>query len=141
MSPEPILIVGAGISGLAAAYELTTRGYRVRVCEASARAGGLIHTEHTGGFTIEAGPDSVLNAKPAALDLIRELGLDSELITVRRAGAFVLKGRSLYALPQPSFLGIPLSPEALASYDLLPPDARTRMALEPTVPPRTSAGD
>ena len=129
-----VLVVGAGISGLAAAYELTKRGQRVRVREASSRAGGLIQTEHTDGFTIEAGPDSILNAKPAALDLIRELGLQDELMGVRQPGAFVLKGHTLHALPQPSFLGIPLTPEALAAYDLLSPEGRARMAQEPTVP-------
>ena len=130
-----VLVVGAGISGLAVAYELTKRGQRVRVREASSRAGGLIQTEHTAGFTIEAGPDSILNAKPAALELIRELGLDDELIGVRQHGAFVLKGHTLHALPQPSFLGLPLTPDALAAYELLSPEGRARMAREPTVPP------
>lgn len=138
----PVLIIGAGISGLAAAYELTQRGIPVRVHEASARAGGLIHTERIDAFTIEAGPDSVLSAKPAALALIRELGLDSELQGVREgARAYVLKGRTLYQLPQPSFLGIPLSAEALARYDLLSAQGRARMALEPTIPARESDED
>ena len=142
MRPEPVLIVGAGISGLAAAYELTKRGRPVRVCEASPVAGGLIHTAHTGGFTIDDGPDSVLNAKPAALELMRELGLESELQRVRPgARAFVLKGHTLYALPQPSFLGIPLSTEALAAYDLLSPEGRARIALERTIPPPAVAHD
>ncbi len=142
MSPEPILIVGAGISGLAAAYELTKLGYPVRLRDASPRGGGLIRTEHVDGFTIEAGPDSILNAKPAALELIRELGLESELLSIRAgARAFVLKGRTLHALPQPSFLGIPLTPDALAAYDLLSPEGRARMALEPTVPPRHTDED
>jgi len=110
------------------------RGHRVRVREASSRAGGLIQTEHTDGFIIEAGPDSILNAKPAALELIRELGLERELIAVRQPGAFVLKGQTLHALPQPSFLGIPLTADALAAYDLLSPEGRARMAQEPTVP-------
>ena len=140
MSHQPVLIVGAGISGLAAAYELTRRGRSVRVLEASARPGGLIHTEHIDGFTIEAGPDSILSAKPAAVELARELGIGSDLQSVREgARAFVLKGRALHALPQPSFLGIPLTPDALAGYDLLSADGRARMALEPTIPPR--AGD
>ena len=142
MSPEPIVIVGAGISGLAAAYELTKRGRRVRVLEASDRAGGLIRTERVEGFTIEAGPDSILNAKPAALELIRELGLEADVQHVRAGSrAFVLKGRTLHPLPQPSFLGIPLTPEALATYDLLSPEGRARMARERTVPPRGGSED
>src|SRR3954468_7497290 len=137
-----VLIVGAGISGLTAAYELTRRGVSVRVRDAAPRGGGLICTEHINGFTIEAGPDSVLNAKPAALELMRQLGLEGQIMSVRPgARAFVLKDRKLYPLPQPSFLGIPLTPDALARYELLSPDARARMALEPTIPARTSDED
>ena len=137
-----MLIIGAGISGLAAAYELTQRGVAVRLLEASARPGGLIHTEHLDGFTIEAGPDSILNAKPAAVALVRELGLTPALQAVRQgARAFVLKGRALHALPQPSLLGIPLTREALANYDLLSAEGRARMALEPTIPARAGSDD
>jgi oxygen-dependent protoporphyrinogen oxidase len=137
-----VLIVGAGISGLAAAYELTRRGIAVRVREASSRAGGLLHTESIDGFTIEAGPDSMLNAKPAALALVRELGLEPDIQHVRAgARAFVLKGATLYPLPQPSFLGIPLSADALARYDLLSPEGRARMAREPEIPPRADEED
>ena len=70
-----IVIVGAGITGLAAAYELASRDVPFRVVEAAARPGGLILTEHVEGFTIEAGPDSVLAQKPAAVALCEELGL------------------------------------------------------------------
>lgn len=137
-----VAIAGAGIAGLAAAYELAKRGRRVRVFEASPRAGGLIRTEHAGGFTIEAGPDSVLAAKPAAVALIEELGLGQNLQRVREdAGAFVLKHGRLHRLPRPSLLGIPLTPDALAGYDLLSPEGRARLALEPTIPPRLDDAD
>ena len=137
-----VVVIGAGIAGLAAAYELTRRGRRVRVFEASSRAGGLIRTERSSGFTIEAGPDSILNAKPAALTLIRELGIASELQPVRPgARAFVLKGTTLHSLPQPSLLGIPLTPEALARYDLFSPAGRERLAGEAAVPPRADDAD
>jgi len=142
MIREPVLIVGAGISGLAAAYELTRRGIPVRVREAGSRPGGLIHTEHVDGFTIEAGPDSILNAKAGALALIRDLGIERELQSVRAgARAFVLKGRTLHPLPQPSFLGIPLTADALAGYDLVSPAGRARMAMEPTIAPLDGEDD
>jgi oxygen-dependent protoporphyrinogen oxidase len=137
-----VVIVGAGIAGLAAAYALSRHGRTVRVFEASPRAGGLIQTERAGGFTIEAGPDSVLASKPAALALIRELGMDDRLQRVRDgAGAFVLKRGVLYPLPRPSLLGIPLTPQGLARYDLLSPEGRARMALEPTIPARSDDDD
>jgi oxygen-dependent protoporphyrinogen oxidase len=139
-----VAIVGAGIAGLAAAYELTRRGRRVRIFEAASRAGGLILTDRDAvhGFTIEAGPDSILNAKPAALTLIRELGLASALQRVRSgARAFVLKGTALHPLPQPSFLGVPLTPDALARYELFSPAGRERLAREATIPPRHDDSD
>jgi oxygen-dependent protoporphyrinogen oxidase len=136
-----VAIVGGGITGLTAAYELTRRGRSVAVLEASSRAGGLIRTERAGGFTIEAGPDSLLAAKPAGLELVHQLGLASDVIHVRTPGAFVLRGRRLFRLPSPSLLGLPLTWRALARYDLLPWRARLRLALEPRIAPRASTAD
>jgi oxygen-dependent protoporphyrinogen oxidase len=98
-----VAIIGAGITGLVAACEVHRRGARPVIFEASPRIGGLIRTEHSEGFTIEAGPDSVLGSKPAGLELIRDLGLEGEVQTVRPPGvAFVLRGETLFALPRPS---------------------------------------
>ena len=141
MVTHDVLIAGGGITGLAAAYALTGRGLRPIVLESSGRVGGLIRTDRVEGFTIEAGPDSLLAAKPAAVDLARALGLGGDMLSVRTPGAFVLRGRRLHALPSPSLLGLPLTWRALARYDLLPWHARLRLALEPTVPVRTSEDD
>ena len=145
MSHEPscdVVIVGAGITGLTAAYEIARRGLRPLVLEAAPRAGGLIVTDHVEGFTIEAGPDSVLTTKPAAIALARELGLDTEIQHVRPpGGAFVLRGRTLHPLPRPSILGIPQRWFGLARYTLLPPAARVRLALEPLIPARRDSQD
>lgn len=127
-----ITIIGAGITGLAAAYELARRQVPFRVVEASPRAGGLILTEHVDGFTIDAGPDSLLVQKPAALQLCTELGLAGRLIrSTPPRTAFVLKRGRLHALPSPSVLGIPTTAAGLAGYDLLSWPARGRVALEP----------
>ncbi|MGH9410071.1 MAG: protoporphyrinogen oxidase [Vicinamibacterales bacterium] len=142
LTNSPILIVGSGITGLTAAYALHRLGLRPRVLEAAPRSGGLIYSERVDGFTIEAGPDSVLSVKPAALELIDQLGLSARVQHVRPpGGAYVLRGRRLYRLPRPSLLGIPLTWRGLARYDLLPWHARVRLALEPTVPRRRSEAD
>ena len=135
-STGDVVVIGAGITGLTAAYELHRLGLKPVVYEAGPRAGGLIRTERVGGFTIEAGPDSVLAAKPAALDLARELGLGDRIQHVQTPGAFVLRGRRLYRLPSPSLLGLPLTLRALLAYDLLPWRARVRMARSFFVPVR-----
>lgn len=137
-----VVIIGAGITGLAAAYDLSQRGLRPVVLEASSRPGGLIFTEQIDGFTIDAGPDAMLAAKPAALELARALGLDAELQAVRPpGGAFVLRGHTLHPLPRPSVLGIPKTWGALAGYSLLSPAARARLAIEPLIPARRDEGD
>jgi oxygen-dependent protoporphyrinogen oxidase len=136
-----IAVIGGGITGLAAAHELTRRQIPFVLLEASPRLGGLIRTESIDGFTIEAGPDSVLAQKPPALDLFAELGLTPHVIATREPRtAFVLKGGRLYPLPSPSVLGIPTTLGGVARYSLLSPAARARVALEPLVPAR-KAGD
>lgn len=137
-----IAIIGGGITGLAAAYELASRNIAFQLFEASRRVGGLIRTEHVDGFTIEAGPDSMLAQKPAALELCESLGLGPRLIsTTPPRTAFVMKRGRLYPLPSPSVLGIPTTWGGIAKYDLLPPSARARLALEPLVPARRGTGD
>jgi protoporphyrinogen/coproporphyrinogen III oxidase len=132
-----ILIIGGGMTGLAAAYELTRRQVPFTLLEASDRAGGLISTEHAGGFIIDAGADSILVQKPAALQLCEELGLTPRLIkTTPPRTAFVLKHGRLHALPSPSVLGIPIRFSSLVQYDLLDWRGRARLALEPLVPRR-----
>jgi oxygen-dependent protoporphyrinogen oxidase len=136
-----IAIIGGGITGLAAAHELASRGVPFVLLEASDRLGGIIRTEHVDGFIIEAGPDSVLAQKPAAVALFDRLGLAGDVIATRPPRtAYVLKRGRLYPLPSPSVLGIPTTLSGVARYRLLPPAARARLALEPLVP-RASEDD
>ncbi len=129
-----IAIVGGGITGLAAAYELAERGVPFQLFEGSARAGGIIRTEQVDGFTIEAGPDSVLAQKRAAIELCEALGLGPRLISsLTPRTAFILHRGRLHPIPSPSMLGIPTTLRGIAGYDLLPWSARARLALEPFV--------
>lgn len=129
-----VLVLGGGIAGLSAAFELASRGIPFTLCEASGRLGGLIHTEHAGGFMIEAGPDAVLAQKPAAIQLCEAVGLGSALVaSLTPRTAFVLDGERLHPLPSPSVLGVPLSWRGIATYSLLPWTARLRLACEPLV--------
>ena len=137
-----IIIVGAGITGLAAAFELTRRGIPFQLLEASPRPGGLIHTEHIDGYTIEAGPESVLAQKPAAPELFEALGLSAQVVTsLTPRTAFILKHGRLHPLPSPSVLGIPTTMPGILRYGLLPPAARARLALERLVPRRRDDDD
>src|SRR5436190_1333659 len=75
-----VAIVGGGISGLSTAYYLAKVGIPSTLIEKRPRLGGVIQTDRIDGCVVEAGPDSFLSTKPWALDLIRELGLESQVL-------------------------------------------------------------
>src|SRR3954447_875817 len=103
-----VAVVGGGIAGLAAAYELARANTSFAVIEASNRPGGVILSEEVDGFTIDAGPDSLLIQKPDGIKLCEELGLGSRLVAMKPPRlAFVRRGGRLHPLPAGSILGIP----------------------------------
>ena len=136
-----VAVVGGGIAGLSAAYELERRGLTVRLLEASDRIGGVIRTERRDGWVIDAGPDALLAQKPAAVQLCRELGLADRLVSTQLPRtAYVLRDGQLRPLVEGSFLGFPISISALARSSLFSWRAKLRMACEVAVPP-APAGD
>jgi protoporphyrinogen/coproporphyrinogen III oxidase len=136
------LIIGGGIAGLSAAWELVQRGRRPLVLEAGERPGGLIKTESTAGFVIDAGPDALLTQKPAALELCRELGLADRLFpTLMPRTAFVLRGGRLVPLPEASVLGLPTKVKPFLTTPLFSWRAKARMAAELLIPPRRDDQD
>ena len=99
MEPVDVLIVGAGVAGLAAAYELQRQGLTVRVLESADRAGGVITPARADGWVIDGGPDSLLVQKPAALTLCRELGIADRLVpTLTPRTAYVLRSGRLHPI-------------------------------------------
>lgn len=74
------VVVGGGISGLTAAYELGKAGVDCTVIEAQPRTGGILQTDVVDDCVVECGADSFLASKPWALELIRELGLATDVL-------------------------------------------------------------
>ncbi len=133
-----VAVVGGGIAGLSAAYELIQQGRRVRVLESTGRPGGVILTERFDGWTVDAGPDALLTQKPAAVGLCRELGIGDRLHpTLKPRRSFILRRGRLHSLVEGSFLGFPLSATALARSTLFSWPGRIRMGLEPFIARRT----
>src|SRR5262245_60812287 len=142
MATVDVAIVGGGIAGLAAAYELRKRGVSVQVLEAGARPGGVISTERVDGWVIDSGPDSMLVQKPAAVALCRELGLGDRLIsTLTPRTAYVLRDGRLHPLAEGSFLGFPLRFGALARSSLFTIGGKLRLASELLIPGNRSDED
>ena len=95
----PVLIVGAGISGLVCAYYLRKSGVDAHIVEASPRPGGMIRSERRDGFLLELGPQSF--SSTAQLDeLCRDLGIENELVTAPpRAPRFLVLDGQLKSAP------------------------------------------
>src|ERR1041385_45991 len=98
-----IVIIGGGISGLAAAHRVLELNpeTQVTILEASDRLGGTIQTEHRDGFLLERGPDSFISEKPHAIELAKRLGLESQLIQTNEEfrRSFIVRDGRLRAVP------------------------------------------
>jgi protoporphyrinogen/coproporphyrinogen III oxidase len=111
--PGRFVVVGGGISGLTAAWELiggATAGASTRavvLLEASPRLGGPLRSEPFAGRIVDMGPDGFLGRRPEAVDLCRELGLDDALVPIAARGASVWSRGRLRPIPEGHALGIP----------------------------------
>jgi oxygen-dependent protoporphyrinogen oxidase len=137
-----VVVVGAGIAGLATAYELSRRRLSFVVLEQAARAGGVIHSEEVGGFTIDGGPDSLLIQKPQAIALCEELGLGGRLVATKQPRiAYIQRRGRLYPLPAASVLGIPTRVGPFVRTGLFTWSGKARMGAELFVARRDDDGD
>ena len=84
-----VVIVGAGISGLALAYRLQQArpDIDIIILEQRERPGGTVWTERRDGFQVEIGPNGFLDSKPTTLTLCRDLGLNDHLLTASESAA------------------------------------------------------
>jgi oxygen-dependent protoporphyrinogen oxidase len=147
-APRRVVVLGGGITGLAAAWEATRlaqkdgRPAQVTVLEGSERAGGKIRTESLGGTVIETGPDSFITTKPDMLELVKELGLEGDLIgTAGPPTVSVLLGGRLVPMPEGMSLAAPTRLLPFALSPLFTSGAKLRMAFEPLVPTRRGGDD
>ena len=148
-SPARIVIIGAGVSGLAAAHRLVElcaeheRSVEVRLVEASGRAGGIIETERREGFLLEGGPDSFISEKPEALRLAERLGLASELIETNplHRRSFVVRAGRLHPTPEGFQLLAPSRLTPFLTSKIFSWRGKARMALDLVLPRRAARHD
>jgi oxygen-dependent protoporphyrinogen oxidase len=131
MANSPV-IIGAGISGLSAAYYLAKSGSRSTILESRPRMGGVIQTGRVQGCTLEAGPDSFLSVKPAAFELIRDLGLSDQVIgsNDHLRVTFVRRHGRLVPLPDGLMMMVPTKIMPLVTTELVSWPTKLRMGLE-----------
>ena len=129
-----VAIVGGGLTGLTAAWQLHRAGHRVTVFEKAPHVGGVMRSTAQAGWLIEAGPNSVQET-PAVAELIRELGLVGEHLEANPAAA------KRYIVRRDRLMPVPLSPPALLLSSLFSPGARLKVLTEFFTRPRVRTTD
>ena len=122
-----VVVVGGGLAGLTAAYALTQRGDNVTVLEAAAHTGGKLRRAEVGGVTVDVGAEAMLNRRPEAVELARELGLD--VVHPATTSSRIWTRGELRPLPR-SLMGVPLDLDELRRSGVLSADGMTRVADE-----------
>jgi protoporphyrinogen/coproporphyrinogen III oxidase len=130
-----VAVIGAGITGLTAAYRLKQRGSRVVVYEASDRIGGAIKSERRNGYLAELGPNSMALPSASVTAFLGELGVDSRRVAAAPAA------RNRYIVRRGRLVRLPMSPPELLTSRLLSNAAKLAIFGEPLMEPSDSAVD
>ncbi len=113
-----VVVVGAGIAGLAAAWDLSRAGADVTVLESERRPGGVIVTERRDGFLVEGGPDGFLASEPDLPALAAELGIADRVVAQLARGSARWTGKGFEPLEEggaAALLGIDARGASLAA--------------------------
>ncbi|HET6973308.1 MAG TPA: protoporphyrinogen oxidase [Pyrinomonadaceae bacterium] len=141
---DRIVIIGGGISGLAAAHRVLelNQAAQVTILEASDRLGGTIQTEYRDGFLIERGPDSFISEKPHAIALAKRLGIESQLIQTNEEyrRSFIVRNGRLRAVPEGFQLMAPSRMWPFIASDIFSIPGKARMAADLLLPRKSANG-
>lgn len=127
MKQKRIVVIGAGISGLATAFQLQQAGLDVTVLEKNNQPGGAMDSRNIDGYLVDFGPNSGLETSPVIRKLVDDIGLSDEMIYANQEGnkRYILRDNKLNALPT--------SPPAFFKSKLFSTKAKIRLMKEPFV--------
>ncbi|MFF9376553.1 protoporphyrinogen oxidase [Streptomyces griseoluteus] len=133
-----VVVIGAGVAGLAAAHRALARGARVTVLEATDRVGGKLLPGEIAGLRVDLGAESMLARRPEAVGLAREVGLGDRLRPPSTATASIWTRDALRPMPKGHVMGVPGTAAALSG--LLSAEGLARIERDAELPP-TEVGD
>lgn len=139
-----VAVVGGGVAGLTAAWELGRRvGDRVDVTvfEGSPLPGGKLRVSEVAGIPVDEGAESMLARRPEGVELAKALGLGDELVEPGTTRAAIWAGGALHPMPSGHVMGVPADPAAVAATGLLSAESVARIEAEDRLPPVPLDGD
>jgi oxygen-dependent protoporphyrinogen oxidase len=136
-----VAIIGAGISGLAAAFFLRDEPVRVVVLEGSPQLGGKLSVAEVAGCGVDVGAEALLARRPEGTGLIRAAGLGGDLVAPGTTAARIWSRGAMHRLPARQFMGVPADLGELGQTGLLSADGLARASREPGLPVTHRDGD
>ncbi|HEX6201847.1 MAG TPA: protoporphyrinogen oxidase [Thermoanaerobaculia bacterium] len=132
-----VVVLGAGITGLATAFHLARAGRSVQVVEAAPEVGGVIRSEVVerpeGRWVVELGPNTVVDSRPAVAPLLAAAGLADQRLDAAATGA------RRYVWWHGALRPLPAGPLGFLATPLFPLSGKLRFFAEPFVPRRATA--
>lgn len=135
-----IVIIGGGITGLSTAFylqkEIQTKHlpWTVTLLESKDHLGGKIQTITQDGYVMERGPDSFLERKPSAAQLVRDVGLEDQLVRNEIGQAYILRRGRLLPIPEGAVMGVPTEVKPFVTTSLISPIGKMRAAADLILP-------
>ncbi|MBV9095749.1 MAG: protoporphyrinogen oxidase [Streptosporangiaceae bacterium] len=136
-----VVIVGGGISGLAAAFFLRDQPVRVTVLEGSPRLGGKLSVSEIGGVAVDEGAEALLVTRPEGTGLIADAGLSGLRVEPGTTAAAIWTSAALRPLPRRHFMGVPSDMAELGMSGVLSAEGVARAGQDLELPPTPRAGD
>ena len=136
-----VVIVGGGISGLAAAFFLRDEAVRVTVLEGSPRLGGKLSVSEIAGVAVDEGAEALLVTRPEGTALIAEAGLGDQRADPGPTSSAIWTLGALRPLPRRQFMGVPSDMAELARSGVLSDDGVARAGQDLELPPTARDGD
>ena len=138
MNDKHVVVIGAGITGLSAAFRILSElnAPRVTVFESLNRIGGVISASPFAGLaSLDESADAFLTRTPAAIELAMQVGLEHSLTSPATGEAYIWQ-QQLHHIPHGTMLGVPGSIRATWATPLLSTSGKLRASVEPLLPRR-----
>ncbi|MFC6560783.1 protoporphyrinogen oxidase [Nonomuraea cavernae] len=133
-----VVVVGGGISGLAAAWHLRQAGgdrIRITVLEGAPRVGGKLLASPVAGVSVDVGAEAMLARRPEGKELAKAAGLGDDLMSPGSAGSAILSRGALRPMPRRQVMGVPADLAELAKSGILSPGGLLRVPMDQILPP------